>query len=68
MTMSSDQYEDFRGYCRAMTDKQIPAVFWKETENERPAMAAIAKAECIGRGLPDPSHERVEWREDNERF
>ena len=64
----TDHGDDFHAFCMNASAAQVPAIYWKEKENQRPSMAAIAKAVCIGRGLGDPSHERVEWREDNERF
>ena len=63
-----DHCDDFREFCVNASNAQIHAIYWKEKDNQRPSMAATAKAVCIGRGLGDPSHERVEWREDNERF
>mgnify|MGYP005838529907 CR=1 FL=1 len=62
--MTRDWYDEFVGYCNTLTDAQVHAVYWKETDNERPAFAAIAKAVAGGRGI-DVS-ERVEWR-DNRR-
>jgi hypothetical protein len=62
-----DWDDEFEGFCEQATDAQLAAIYRKETDNERPAYAAIAKAVAKGRGLPDPSLERVQWREDNER-
>jgi hypothetical protein len=64
--MARDWDDEFEGFCEQATDSQLPAIYWKERENDRPAYAAIAKAVAKGRGLPDPALERVEWREDSD--
>jgi hypothetical protein len=52
--MEKQDREEFRAYCRGVSDKQVIGVWEKETSAGRRAYAAIAAAEAERRGLELP--------------
>ena len=48
---SQDDQDDFAGFCRQATDRQLPAILDKERTAGRAEYARIAAAEMDRRGL-----------------